>query len=97
MLASLVEAAPDGPSWLHEIKFDGYRAGARLLGGKVTLLTRAGLNWTARFRPIADELTSLHARSAYLDGEIVALNAAGVSDFGSLQGALSSHKGNELV
>ena len=41
-LAKLVENAPDGPDWLHEIKFDGYRMHARLDGSRVQILTRRG-------------------------------------------------------
>jgi hypothetical protein len=29
-LTELVDEAPDGPAWLHEIKYDGYRMQARL-------------------------------------------------------------------
>jgi ATP-dependent DNA ligase len=46
-LTRLVEEAPAGPGWLHEIKYDGYRMHARIDGGKATLLTRAGLDWMA--------------------------------------------------
>jgi hypothetical protein len=42
-LTQLVEAAPDGDQWLHEIKYDGYRMMARLDHGAVKLLTRTGL------------------------------------------------------
>jgi hypothetical protein len=34
-LTKLVGEPPDGPEWLHEIKFDGYRIHARLDGGAV--------------------------------------------------------------
>jgi bifunctional non-homologous end joining protein LigD len=37
-------AAPDGSEWLHEIKYDGYRMHARLDRGRVSLLTRTGLD-----------------------------------------------------
>jgi ATP-dependent DNA ligase len=43
-LAKLVEKAPDGPDWLHEIKFDGYRMHARLDAGTVQILTRRDNN-----------------------------------------------------
>jgi bifunctional non-homologous end joining protein LigD len=43
-LAQLVDAAPDGDGWLHEIKYDGYRMNARLDRGAVKLLTRTGLD-----------------------------------------------------
>ena len=45
-LTQLVDAAPEGDEWLHEIKFDGYRMHARLDRGAVKLLTRTGLDWT---------------------------------------------------
>jgi bifunctional non-homologous end joining protein LigD len=39
-LTQLVQEALEGPEWLHEIKFDGYRMHARLDRGAVRLLTR---------------------------------------------------------
>jgi ATP-dependent DNA ligase len=45
-LTELVDEAPEGSGWLHEIKFDGYRMHARLNRGAVRLLTRTGLDWT---------------------------------------------------
>ena len=52
-LTQLVDAAPDGDAWLHEIKIDGYRTAARIEHGQVAMFTRAGNDWTARFKPIA--------------------------------------------
>src|SRR5437588_12768998 len=52
-LTQLVDAAPDGPEWLHEIKFDGYRIHARLDHGAIKLLTRTGLDWTHKYPAIA--------------------------------------------
>ena len=49
-LTRLVEEAPTGNDWLHEIKYDGYRMHARLDNGKVQLLTRTGLDWSKRYR-----------------------------------------------
>ena len=46
-LTELIDTAPEGPDWLHEIKFDGYRMHARLDHGVIKLLTRTGLDWTA--------------------------------------------------
>ncbi len=89
-LATLVSAAPEGPRWLHEIKFDGYRIQAHVEGGEVTLYSRGGLDWTEKFgRPIVDDLLALGVESAVLDGEIVVENASGLSDFASLQSDLS--------
>ena len=88
-LATLVDEPPEGDEWLHEIKFDGYRILARVAGEDVTLLTRNGLDWTARFPTLAAELAKLGVGGALLDGEVVAFGPDGVSDFGALQKALS--------
>ena len=80
-LTQLVDAAPEGDDWLHEIKFDGYRMHARLDRGAVKLLTRTGLDWTHKYPAIAKTVASLGARQAYLDGESDAGNAAGLVYF----------------
>jgi ATP dependent DNA ligase domain len=69
-LTKLVDQPPEGPDWLHEIKFDGYRMHARLDRGAVRLLTRTGLDWTHKYSGIASAVASLPARQAYLDGEL---------------------------
>ena len=68
-LATLVDKAPDGDGWVHEIKLDGYRTVGRIDHGEVRLLTRTGLDWTACFRLIAAALDELQVTTAYLDGE----------------------------
>jgi len=88
-LAQLVDRAPAGDRWLHEIKFDGYRTATRIEGSKVRMLTRKGLDWTANFQPIAQTLADLSVKPAYLDGEIVVVRPDGVSSFADLQEALS--------
>jgi ATP-dependent DNA ligase len=55
--------APDGPDWLHEIKFDGYRMHARLDRGAVRLLTRTGLDWTYKYPAIAEAVSSIGAQA----------------------------------
>ena len=87
-LATLVTAPPAGDAWLHEIKYDGYRAIAAVGGGQVRIFTRSGQNWTRKFARIAAALETLDARSALLDGEIVALDEEGRSRFGRLQQGL---------
>jgi bifunctional non-homologous end joining protein LigD len=95
-LAKLVESAPKGSEWLHEIKFDGYRMQARIDGGEIQLLTRKGLDWTAKFKPVAKALKDLKIPSALLDGEIVVEDEAGVSSFSALQQELKG-KGERFV
>jgi bifunctional non-homologous end joining protein LigD len=86
-LASASERPPTGKSWLHELKLDGYRMQGRLENGKVQLLTRSGLDWTHRMRPIATSLEALSAKAALLDGEIIVLDEHGISSFAALQTA----------
>jgi bifunctional non-homologous end joining protein LigD len=93
-LAQLVDRAPEGDAWLHEIKIDGYRVGARIERGDVRMLTRHENDWTPRFRHIAAILAELPVKTAYLDGEIAVLTAEGVSDFGALQEALGRDGGS---
>jgi bifunctional non-homologous end joining protein LigD len=92
-LATLVEAAPDGDAWLHELKLDGYRLIARVENRRARLLTRAGHDWTDRFGALAEALEKLPIGSALLDGEAVVLDAAGRSHFQALQQALGTGRG----
>ena len=52
------------------------------------LLSRNGLDWTARFPGVAEALAALPASGTWLDGEAVVFDERGVSDFGALQRAL---------
>ena len=89
-LASSCEKPPSGPKWIHEIKYDGYRMQARIDGRKIRLLTRKKLDWTERFRSIADALKALGLGSALIDGEIVVEDASGISSFNDLQADLKT-------
>jgi DNA ligase D-like protein (predicted ligase) len=91
-LTQLVDAAPGGDEWLHEIKFDGYRIHARLDGGAVKLLTRTGLDWTHKYPAIAKAMAELDARQAYLDGELCGVGPDGITSFNIVQ--LASDSGN---
>jgi len=84
-LTQLVDAAPDGDQWLHEIKYDGYRMHARLDRGAVKLLTRIGLDWTHKYPPIAAAVSALGAHHAYLDGELCGVGSDGVTSFSMIQ------------
>ncbi|WP_437300587.1 DNA ligase D [Sorangium sp. So ce426] len=92
-LATLVTGPPPDEGWLYEVKLDGYRMLAKLRGGRVTLLTRRGQDWTERFAGVRDDLAQLPAREAVLDGEIVVVRPDGVTDFQALQNALSDGNG----
>ena len=45
-LATLVDHVPTGAGWLHEVKYDGYRALLAFGGGEAKIYTRAGLDWS---------------------------------------------------
>jgi bifunctional non-homologous end joining protein LigD len=96
-LATLVDKAPEGKRWEHEIKFDGYRVQARLDHGKVKLLTRKGLDWTAKFPSVAQAVQKLHVKTALVDGEVVVEDAKGVSRFSLLQQDLSAGRPGRMV
>jgi bifunctional non-homologous end joining protein LigD len=94
-LCQSVERPPNGPGWVHEIKFDGYRIQMRIAKGEVTLRTREGLDWTAKFGAVA--AAAAHLPDGIIDGEIVALNDHGAPDFAALQAALSEGKTDNLI
>jgi bifunctional non-homologous end joining protein LigD len=79
-----------GPKWVREIKYDGYRMLARIDGRSIGLLTRKRLDWTERFRSIADAQKALGLGSALIDGEIVVEDASGISSFNDLKADLKT-------
>ncbi len=94
-LAQSTTAAPGGEDWIHELKLDGYRIQIQVQsderrGSKdhsVKLLTRKGLDWSARMPDIASAARQLPVKNAILDGEAVVLDDRGVSNFSELQAA----------
>ncbi|MFL6449065.1 MAG: DNA ligase D [Bryobacteraceae bacterium] len=87
-LATLVDTSPEGPQWLHEIKFDGYRLLGYVFGGESRLLTRNGKDWTNKFPSLSAALEKLPVKNVVLDMEAVMLDEKGKSSFQSLQAAL---------
>ncbi len=92
-LATLATDPPQGPDWLHEIKYDGYRAIAAVSSDRCRIYTRSGQDWTDKFAPVADALRQLKIKSAVLDGEIVVLDEHGRSSFQLLQRSLKDGSG----
>ena len=90
MLTTLVASAPTAPDWLHEIKYDGYRILCRIEKGKAQLFSRNAKDWTAAFAAIAADLAKLPVRAAWIDGEVVVVDAAGRTSFQALQNALTN-------
>jgi bifunctional non-homologous end joining protein LigD len=76
---------PSGPLWLHEIKHDGFRVVARKNGARIRLYSRQGNDLTWRFPPIVEAVAYLTPRSCIIDGEAVACDDNGVSNFDRLR------------
>jgi bifunctional non-homologous end joining protein LigD len=81
-LAELHEAPPEGEVWWHEVKLDGYRAQIALGKHGPRIFTRNGQDWTGKFPPLLPSLDALPARTALIDGEILA--GAGLERFGDV-------------
>jgi ATP-dependent DNA ligase len=96
-LTELVEKAPAGDKWAHEIKLDGYRMHARIDRGHVQLLTRTGLDWTAEYPTTVTALQRLPVEQAYIDGELCAVSETGVTSFGLMQAATDSRHAAALT
>ena len=85
MLAEAVDEPFDGTEWLFEIKWDGYRAIAFIEGGRLRLVSRNQNELTERFPELKDLPKFVHANSAILDGEVVALDEQGRASFSLMQ------------
>ena len=96
-LCQLVETAPSGPQWLHEIKLDGFRMSARIERGQPQLLTRTGLDWSDKYPSVIAALAHVPAASAYLDGELCGIDEAGLPSFSQTQAASDGGRGVRLV
>lgn len=84
-LATLMEKPPEGDDWIHELKFDGYRMLCHLNRDQVRFWSRNEKDWTKRFPNLGKAVKGLPVTSAILDGEIVAMDAAGRTSFQKLQ------------
>jgi bifunctional non-homologous end joining protein LigD len=89
-LCTLVDSVPTGTGWLHEVKYDGYRALVAVANGKAKVFTRSGLDWTDKFPGIAEAAAALPVGSALIDGEVVAFKG-GKPDFSTLKDAISNN------
>src|SRR5690349_9204650 len=90
-LALAVKSPPRGNSWIHELKLDGYRIHAHLRNKEARLLTRTGLDWTGRYAATAEAFRKLPAESAYIDGELCALDPDGLTSFAEMQAATDGY------
>lgn len=91
-LATLSSKIPTGKIWVFEIKYDGYRMIAFKENQKVKIKSRNDIDYTKKFSSIAEKLKAFEDNFIF-DGEIVAFDENGRSDFGLLQDNIKSGKG----
>jgi len=97
MLATRVSTLPAGPAWHYEVKWDGYRIIAVKNGSNVELFSRRDSNYTGKFKSVTNAVAAIHARTAVLDGEVVATDADGQPSFQMLQNRGKLPSGYQLV
>src|SRR5438128_450924 len=86
MLATPEQRPPKGPGWLFEVKWDGFRAIARVSQGEAKLTSRQGNDLTQRFQQVAKEIAkAVKTPDCVLDGEVCALDEDGRSSFSLMQ------------
>jgi bifunctional non-homologous end joining protein LigD len=86
MLATLADSVPTGDEWLHEVKWDGYRAIITISGGTAELTSRNGNSLTARFDSVARAIVqAVKTPDCVLDGEVCALDEEGRASFSAMQ------------
>ncbi len=85
MLARLAQLPAEDEGWAAEVKWDGVRAIAYCRKGELRLETRNLNDVTAQYPEVGEIAAQLGGRDAVLDGELVAFDADGQSDFGRLQ------------
>jgi bifunctional non-homologous end joining protein LigD len=78
------KAVPDGPGWIHEIKFDGFRMRVVREADRIKLFTRNGADFTDRYPLIVAAARRLKAQRFVLDGDAVVLDVRAYSDFDAL-------------
>ncbi|QRY62515.1 non-homologous end-joining DNA ligase [Gordonia sp. PDNC005] len=96
MLAAdeLIDGLTDD-AWAFEGKWDGYRILARHTDGDVRLSSRSGIDMTADFPELRELGSVLRGFDVLLDGEMVAIDATGRTDFTLL--ASRHHRDDEFT
>ncbi len=97
-LAKLARHVPQETDWLFELKFDGFRIVAYIDGGHVRLMTRNRQDYTEKFPEVTRALADWsNGKAMVLDGEVVALDSSGRSDFQALQAYLQTSGNQHLT
>jgi len=96
-LATLVDEAPGGDAWVHEIKYDGYRMLCHVSRGRCTVYSRNHKDWTPQLPLLAAAMARLPVDNAWFDGEVIAPDESGRSNFQALQNAFAGEGAERMV
>ena len=86
MLTTPVEEPFDSPDWIFETKWDGLRLVVEKKGTRVTAYSRNGVVMNEHYPSVIKALSKIK-HDFVIDGELVALDARGISRFQLLQNA----------
>ncbi len=90
LMPILAEQPREGDDWIHEVKSDGYRSQLIIDQDGIRIYRRNGHDGSSKYRDLVKEAASLGAENAVVDGEIIVLGGAGLSDFGEPRMAITS-------
>jgi bifunctional non-homologous end joining protein LigD len=97
-LATLADKPFSDPQWLFEIKWDGVRTVTFLSRGSVRLVARSRREVTREYPEFQTLNKNIYADTAIVDGEIVALDQDGRSDFQRMQNRIGvSNPSQKLI
>jgi len=85
------------PAWSWEPKLDGYRVLAFVDAKGVKLRSRRGLDLSAAFPRLCEELAKQGADGMVLDGEIVAFDSEGRESFNALQNRVQLKNARDIA
>ncbi|RVA56846.1 DNA ligase, partial [Mesorhizobium sp. M7A.F.Ca.CA.004.09.1.2] len=85
----LVLEPPVSDDWIHEIKYDGFRTQIILDWAGARAFTRTAIDWSKRYWPIVTAAEQLKAKSFILDGEVIAPEPDGRSNFHAMHSRMA--------
>lgn len=85
---TLAGSPPEGDSWQHEIKYDGYRTQVVIDGPDLRAFTKRGHDWSSHYQTILQSIASAGISRAIIDGEMIVQDELGRSDFYAFRSAL---------
>jgi len=90
-LPTLARTPPEGSNWVHECKWDGFRAVIVRQNAAVGIWSRNNVLWNKRIPALVDAISALPGGDLQLDGELIAVRG-GRHDFHAVRGGMSSSR-----